>query len=144
MSALDSNMQTEIISLQLKAIELINVTLNHPGYLLQESVTFHYDLKIDHKINITTKTIFVVIDIEILNENKDFILGSVKVNCIFGIENLLDFVDSDNEVNLPDQAVAILNSITISTARGIMFSQFKGTFLHHAYLPVIDPKSYTP
>ena len=35
-----------------------------------------------------------------------------------------------------------LNSISLSTLRGAMFNHFKGTFLHEAILPVIDPGSF--
>jgi uncharacterized protein YbbC (DUF1343 family) len=36
----------------------------------------------------------------------------------------------------------MLNSISLSTTRGAMFSTFKGTFLHGAVLPIIDPKQF--
>jgi hypothetical protein len=145
MSATNTNIQAEKINFQLRAIELLDFTLNHPGHLLQELSTFHFDLNIEHKINTDKKVIFVVNNIQILNESRDFNLGSIKVNCAFEIENLMDFVDSKkNTLNLPDQTIIMLNSITISTTRGIMFSQFKGTFLHHAYLPIIDPQSFIP
>ena len=143
MSTTAKNIQPEEISIELKSIELLDSTLNHPGYILSESTTFHFDLNIEHNINIDEKVIFVTNDIQILNEKRDFKLGSVKVNCVFEIANLDNFVDSKlSTINLPDQFATILNSITISTARGIMFSQFKGTFLQHAYLPVIDSKSF--
>jgi hypothetical protein len=143
MSATNTNIQAEKINFQLRAIELLDFNLNHPGHLLQELSTFHFDLNIEHKINTDKKVIFVVNDIQILNESRTFNLGSIKVNCAFEIENLMDFVDSKkNTLNLPDQISNMLNSITISTTRGIMFSQFKGTFLHNAYLPVIDPQSF--
>ena len=137
------NTQPKELNFQLKAIELLDATLNHPGYELPESTIFHYDLSIEHKINIDEKVIFVINEIQILNEKRDFKLGSVKVSCVFSIENLDNFVDSKlSTINLPEQFATILNSLTISTTRGIMFSQFKGTFLQHAYLPVIDPKSF--
>jgi hypothetical protein len=47
-----------------------------------------------------------------------------------------------NEVKLPSDIIIAMNSISISTIRGIMFSTFKGTYLHNAFLPVIDPKSF--
>jgi hypothetical protein len=36
----------------------------------------------------------------------------------------------------------MLNRISISTTRGAMFSTFKGTFLHAAILPIVDPKNF--
>jgi len=145
MSTTASNNHSEKFAFQLKAIEILDSTLNHPGSLLPESTIFHFDLKIEQKVNIEEKVLFVINNVDILNENRDFKLGSVKVGCAFGLENLMDFVDSKmNTINLPDQIAMMLNSITLSTTRGVMFSQFKGTFLHHAYLPIIDPKSFIP
>ena len=43
---------------------------------------------------------------------------------------------------LPTDIIVTINSISISTIRGIMFSTFKGTYLHNAFLPIIDPKSF--
>ena len=143
MSTTDKDIQTEEMNFQLKAIELLDSTLNHPGYILPKLTTFHFDLNIEHKIDIDKKVIFVINEIQIFNEKRDFKLGSVKVSCIFSIDNLGNFVDSKlSTINLPEQFTTVLNSLTISTTRGIMFSQFKGTFLQHAYLPVIDPKSF--
>ncbi len=34
-----------------------------------------------------------------------------------------------------------VNSIAISTTRGFMASELKGTILHYAFLPIIDVKS---
>jgi hypothetical protein len=43
---------------------------------------------------------------------------------------------------LPSGIIDLLNSVSVSTVRGMMFSAFKGTFLHNAVLPVIDPKTF--
>ena len=59
----------------------------------------------------------------------------------FEFENLASFV-VDKEVKLPSDIIIAINSISISTIRGIMFSTFKGTYLHNAFLPVIDPKAF--
>lgn len=34
--------------------------------------------------------------------------------------------------------------VSLSTARGYMAATFKGTILHNAFLPIIDPKTFTP
>ena len=77
-----------------------------------------------------------------VNEQIDLKPGSLTANCIFEVENMNDFMDTKTRnINLPEEFVITLNSITISTARGIMFNQFKGTFLHNAILPIIKPES---
>ena len=45
-------------------------------------------------------------------------------------------------VDLPQEFITLLNSIALSTTRGVMFSQFRGTVLHNAILPIIAPAKF--
>lgn len=131
------------INFQLKGIELLEACLNHPKQTIPDLKVFHFDMKLEHKLNIENKIIAVVIYVDLFNVQRDVKLGSITSSCIFEIANFTDFLDlKTNNVNLPDDFLITINSITISTARGIMFNQFKGTFLHNAILPIVDPKSF--
>ncbi|MDP4292461.1 MAG: hypothetical protein Q8908_15390 [Bacteroidota bacterium] len=132
------------IDVQLKGIELLEACLNHPKQATPDLKVFHFDMKLEHKLNVENKFIAVVFYVDLFNAERDIKLGSVTASCIFEIANIDDFLDSKTQnVNLPEDFLISINSITISTVRGIMFSQFKGTFLHNAFLPIIDPKSFT-
>ncbi len=48
----------------------------------------------------------------------------------------------DKELKPLSVIIIAMNSISISTLRGIMFSTLKGAYLRNAILPVIDPKSF--
>jgi len=131
------------VSIQLKGIELLESCIVHPKQQISGSNVFHFDIKIEHKVSIEKNIIAVVASVDIFNENKDVKLGSLTSSCIFEIRNIAELVhSSNNQINLPEDMLISLNSITISTARGIMFNQFKGTFLHNAFLPIIDPTSF--
>jgi len=133
------------INFQLKGIELLDVCLNHPKNVNPGSNVFHFNIKLEHKLNVENKFIAVIIYIDLFNEQRDLKLGSITASCIFVIDNINDFVDSKSKkISLPEDFITTINSITISTARGIMFDQFKGTFLHSAFLPIVDPKSFVP
>jgi hypothetical protein len=85
----------------------------------------------------------VVATVEILHEDKATLLASLKASCIYEIANFNDFLTKGtNQVTFPESVVVTFNSITISTVRGLMFSQFKGTHLHTAILPIIDPTAF--
>ena len=78
-----------------------------------------------------------------MHKNKKTELGSIKVSCVYYIDNLTEFKSTDNkQFDFPNDFISTVNSISISTARGIMFSQLKGTFLHNAILPILDPKGF--
>ena len=131
------------INFKLTEIELVHSNLFHAGLPLQEKQTFHFNIKIEQRINLEKKVIVFAPEIEVQHEDKKTILGSIKVACIFLVENMEDFKKEDSDVIvLPNEIITMFNSISLSTARGVMFSQFRGTILHKAILPVLDPKVF--
>ena len=129
------------IEFHLKSIEMQEVSFSLPKQAMRENKTYHYNINIQHRINIEQKLIIVDTTIETLYQDKKTRLGLIKVACVFFMESLLDYRSEVNDklVNLPENFITILNSVSISTTRGIMFSQFRGTFLHNAILPIIAP-----
>jgi len=132
------------ISFQIKAIELVDFKLNQLKNPLPEQTTFHFNINLEQAVNDDNKVVIVVAAVEILNEDKTAQLASIKGSCIFEVINFDEFmVEGTKLVSFPDSAVITLNSITLSTVRGLMFGQFKGTHLHNAILPIIDPSAFT-
>jgi hypothetical protein len=134
-------MMEKEITFQIKTIELLNFEMNYPDNQLPEQTTFHFNINLEQRINPENKLIVVVTTVNVMHQDKKTKLASLKASCIFEITNIDDFFNQDTkQIALPENAVIMFNSISISTVRGIMFTQFKGTFLHNAVLPVIDPK----
>jgi len=131
------------LNFQLKGVELLEACLNQPRQPIADLKVFQFDIKLEHKISVETKIVAVVIFVDLYNEQRDVKLGSISASCIFELVNLPDFIDTKkNNIDLPEEFLTAINSISISTARGIMFNQFRGTFLHHAFLPLVDPQSF--
>lgn len=133
--------QEKNISFKLKNIEFTESSLTAINFPIGIDTIFNFNININHLINIKENLIAIKPNVEILAENNDTILGKLSASLIFEFENLENFV-VDNEVKLPTDIIVTINSISISTIRGIMFSTFKGTYLHNAFLPIIDPKSF--
>jgi hypothetical protein len=143
MSSIDTiENKTESATLSLKAIELIKGSIDTPPLPEVALVNFSFNINIESKADEVQKLIFVIVSIEIKNEPQTQILGSIAASCVYLIDNFSDVVTKDSQGNLviPKPLVDTLNSISISTTRGIMFSTFKGTFLHNAILPIINPQ----
>jgi len=137
--------QEKEITFQLKAIEILNLEMNHPESPIPPVTIYHFNLNLEQRLNPENKLVVIITKVDVLHEDKETKLASIKASCIFEITNFDDFVNKDSkQVSFPENAVVTLNSISISTVRGIMFSQFKGTFLHNAILPLIDPKGMLP
>jgi hypothetical protein len=132
------------VEMQIRAIELLNESLKLPADSNTAITTFNFNINIESKADALNKLVFVIVHVEIKNDNQSLVLGALSVSCIFEIVNFNDIIkiEEDGKLNIPQRLIETLNIISISTTRGIMFSTFKGTFLHGAVLPIIDPKQF--
>ncbi|WP_396153355.1 hypothetical protein [Flavobacterium sp.] len=129
------------ISFRLRDIEILQTNITLINEILKPDTIFKFNINIEHLVNVVDDIIAVKPLVEIFTEESDEIIASLTASFIFEFEKLKDFV-SENEIKLPSDIIISINSISISTLRGIMFSTFKGTQLHNAILPIIDPKSF--
>ncbi|TVR81953.1 MAG: hypothetical protein EA412_02285 [Chitinophagaceae bacterium] len=132
------------VEMQIRAIELLNSSLNLPANPNTPETNFNFNISIESRADADNKLVFVIVHVEIKNDDHSVVLGTLSVSCIFEIANFEDLikVDADGKVNIPQHLIETLNIISISTTRGVMFSTFKGTFLHGAVLPIINPKQF--
>ncbi len=132
------------VDLQLKSIELLKGSISLPSVPEVSLNNFNFNISLESKADATNKILFVIVSVEIRSEDQNHVLGSLAVSCIYSIVNFDEVVkiEADGKLDIPQPLVEILNSISISTARGVMFSTFKGTFLHNAFLPIVDPRSF--
>lgn len=128
--------------MQFKTIELLDNVLKAPQKALPKNLVFQYDVSIQHQLRIEENLLIVICNISIKADTIKDVLGNFRASCIFHVNDLADYYNETNmQYDLPEQLVLTANSITISTMRGLMFASFKGTFLHGAVLPLIDPKA---
>ena len=88
---------------------------------------------------VTIKAIFIKVDIKIRERDKELIIASISTGCGFEIDNFDEVIlkQEDNRYFIPSEVDALLKSVSVSTARGVMFSEFRGTYLFNLILPVI-------
>jgi hypothetical protein len=129
---------------KLSGIELLEFSIKYHENIIKDLKIFHYNLNLEHRFIEDRKLVVVTISVEVIHEDHQTVLASFKASCIFEILNFEKIiVNQDNRLLLQPETVLIVNSISISTVRGIMFALFRGTYLHNAILPVIDPKKLT-
>lgn len=131
--------------LQLIAIELLKGSINLPVAPELALTDFIFNINLESRVDTEKSLVYIITDVEIKNADQTLSLGSLTSSCIFKVMNFNEVIHADAEgiVTLPQDLADILNSISISTTRGLMFSTFKGTFLHNAFLPIIDPKQFS-
>lgn len=130
-----------ITSLQLKAIEMLGFSLKPPATPNISLERFNFNIELESRVDTINTTIFIIVHIDINSEDQKQLLGSLTLSCIYNILNFDEIITPNAEgeiTSLPAPLMEMLSSISISTARGVMFSTFKGTFLQNALLPIID------
>lgn len=142
------NSDVKSIHIQVKAIELLGVELNRMKVdnILKESFEYTFSINIEQRIALEKNAVFLITTIEIYSDKgKSNFIGSIKTNCVFEVKELDRFFDKKNKkILFTNSQSARFSSIAISTTRGIMASEFRGTYLHNAILPLVDISSLKP
>lgn len=129
------------LSFNLKKIELIEKSLK--SRKLEDNTVFKYDVLLYQHVDSINSIIIVNPRVTIKDTNNESdVLAHFSVNFIFHVEDIKQFIDEKNEsIKLPEMLIMTINSISISTLRGIIYSELRGTFLHHTILPIFDTKN---
>lgn len=136
-------MATKDIKFQIKGMEVLDISFKHPEKQLPKESIFNFDINLQHKIIGEEKLIIVTAAISVNFDQEEKALGLIKVNYIYKVDNLDDMqIKNSDKYDIPDSFITTLNSISLSTTRGIMYSHFKGTFLHNTILPIVDPGDF--
>ena len=98
------------------------------------------------KIQTDIKCVLILVEVNIANKSNSKILGGVTVVYYFEVS------DFDKLIILNDQGLYVippdfLNTVQpacISTTRGIIYSEFRGTFLQNAIMPIIHMQDMKP
>jgi len=67
-------------------------------------------------------------------------LATLSMSCLFSVEDFQKVIVKNEEglYVIPPGIEATIRPITISTARGVLYSEFRGTYLNNAVLPIVD------
>lgn len=138
-----SSKEEENIEFQLTNIEILESEIKTPKEPLVNNIVFSFDIALEQRFNVEQELIFVICDITIFpQDNPEQKLGKYRSSCIFKVNNLSKYIAENKKINLSENFIVTLNSVALSTTRGLMFSLFKGTFLQGAILPLLDPSQY--
>ena len=135
-------MSNDIINFRFVGIELVfksveEMPLNGVG------PQFFFDLRVDIKVHAELKLVIPFVTIKIRGGEEPVELAKIGVSCLFEIEDF-ENVLLMNEHGLyvvPPALEATIKPVAVSTARGVMYSEFRGTYLNNAVLPVIYMQS---
>ncbi|MFM9840024.1 MAG: hypothetical protein ACKVOQ_17290 [Cyclobacteriaceae bacterium] len=127
---------------QLKSVELQELTINNLAQGIPSFTNFNFEINVEANLDSNQKLVIAVTKVKIKADDLATMLGSITCACIFSVANFEEVITmkSNGVAGLYEPFAETINSISISTTRGVMFSELKGTILHYAFLPIIDIK----
>jgi hypothetical protein len=136
-------MEQRTFNIKIHGIDLIEKALYKVS--VSDKEVFNYETKCQIVMDVSKELVvcFVHIVIKKFETSED----AAKMFCGFGynIDSFASF-DKDETGNyiIPQELDNMLKMISISTMRGLLFSEFRGTQLHSAILPIIIADTLVP
>jgi hypothetical protein len=129
-------------SFMLKRIVLLEKTLFLKG-LANRDTEFAFDVSLQLDAKPEVQECVHMMTVKITRKAEKEPVASIILGCTFSIPKYLEYAQtSDDGISLPDDLIQLLNTVTVGTIRGVMFSEFRGTFLNNVYLPILDTRKF--
>ncbi|HLX90807.1 MAG TPA: hypothetical protein VKR32_03945 [Puia sp.] len=73
-------------------------------------------------------------------------LATFLISCVFQLEKFDEIIKKDEKgiYTVPPEVDNLFRPVAISTCRGIIFSELRGTYLHNAIMPVVFMDQFQP
>lgn len=117
---------------KIQEIDLMDYRLSPMPFA--QPTAFEFDLEIK-QLHQPKEALSLITTILIIKDDLNVICGNLTMCCSFRVENLSEILKDETNIK---KLNLMLNQTTVSTARGVLFGLFRGTFLHNAILPVLD------
>lgn len=136
------------VTFQIVNIELVEFCIqdkkeNIKDFESKDLTSYVFEIGLDQEADFENNIIAVKTLMSIKNATKTFEYANLTTRCYFKFNDLSLFLDKKKVLNVPDKYRDRIASISISTSRGILFSQLKPTYLKNAILPIIDVGVFT-
>jgi hypothetical protein len=108
-----------------------------------EGSEFDFNVSVQTNLEAKNKLAVYFVRVNVIKKSENRIIASITTACGFEIQNFDEaFPNGSKDEYLADRDLDLaLKNISISTTRGVMFGEFRGTPMHNAILPIIDPST---
>ncbi len=131
--------ESQKIELQIKGVEVLDFMIKTPNTKILEGNAYQFEIKIEHTSQEDKDLLFVICMVKIHDKQKENLYCQIRTSCAYLIQGLHRFKDLEsNKIKLPTNLMNMLNSSSVSTTRGVLHCNLKGTFLHNATLPMVQ------
>ena len=126
-------------NIRFTGIELVHKSMKEPTKPLEANTKFNFNFLADLKVSPPLKIAGVMTEVTILNEEEQE-LAHFKIMCVFELPEFDEIFTKveENKYDTPVDLEIMLKATGISTIRGVIFSELRGTYLQGALMPLID------
>jgi hypothetical protein len=131
------------LAFSLTNISIIKKYFDQPDIAANKPLHTNIELNLEVRIDRERKQLLDTVHLTVTPSENENIAAGLSVVCVFRIDNFEEVVTiQDESVHIPENILQTLHIISIGTVRGILFSEFRGTWLENAILPIVDPGSF--
>jgi hypothetical protein len=128
------------VGLLMKSLEIQKASMDMALIGQCQTDNFNFKLRVQHDFREEEREVAVTAFFGIYQTDAKE-LGAVDIQIIYSIANWAEVVRSEptGELTIPEGLRSMLNSLTISTSRGVVFTLFHNAKLSNVIFPIIDP-----
>jgi hypothetical protein len=133
--------EIQTINLALKSIEEIEYFIKKPATPVKPDNEFYFEIFMNQRISpnksiLVNNCVILIFD----NKEKSELVCRLSTDFFFHVQNLENYaiVDEHKRLSISSTLLLNVNSVTMSTSRGILFGRNSGTYLKNFNLPLMD------
>jgi len=137
--------EEEPINFRFAAIQIISKSLAEvKPEIINKSFNANFDIKVDTRVNADLHFVIPFIMVKIRDGDESESLAEFTIACYFEVLEFDKFIKlNENDLyQVPAPLESILRPVSISTARGIIYSELRGTYLQNTIMPVVFMKDF--
>ncbi|WP_394773788.1 hypothetical protein [Flavobacterium sp.] len=102
-------------------------------------VSFKYNIRVETRVQSEIKSVLIIVKVIISDEKTDVFLAKVNAICVFEVVDFEKHIvlNEDGLYTIPPSLENTIRPVSISTVRGIIYSEFRGTYLGSSIMPVV-------
>lgn len=100
---------------------------------------FNFNIAVETRVQADARAVMPFVTVILTEVEKGQILASFKAVYAFQVENFVEAIKLNDQgiYAIPPELEVMIRAVAISTTRGIIYSELRGTYLHNAIMPVV-------
>lgn len=100
---------------------------------------FHFEIRVEIRAESAKNLVIPFVFVNIKNSDKTKSLAKFIIACLIEVKDFGKkiLLNKENLYVIPDDFSITLRQMSLSTARGVIYSELRGTYLNNAIMPVV-------